>query len=243
MTTQVNDNLILIAGESATGKSASLMNLQDPEGVIYLNCEAGKKLPFRSKFQQFVITEPYQVHECFETKAAGKITGHTVVVDTLTYLLDMYESQYIFNSANGQHAWNNFQQYFKKLMQEYVAAADCNVIFLAHTKEDYDQAKMEMKSSVPVKGALKNNGIESYFSTVISTKKMTLKKLEDFKNGLLVITPQDEAVGYKHVFQTQITKETVGERIRGPMGMWSQQETYVDNDVQKVLNHMHAYYA
>lgn len=243
MTTQVNDNLILIAGESATGKSASLMNLQDPEGVIYLNCEAGKKLPFRSKFQQFVITEPYQVHECFEAKAAGKITGHTVVVDTLTYLLDMYESQYIFNSANGQQAWNNFQQYFKKLMQEYVAAADCNVIFLAHTKEDYDQAKMEMKSSVPVKGALKNNGIESYFSTVISTKKMTLKKLEDFKNGLLVITPQDEAVGYKHVFQTQITKETVGERIRGPMGMWSQQETYVDNDVQKVLNHMHAYYA
>ncbi len=37
----INDNLILLGGKSATGKSASLMNLRDPQGVIYLNCEAG----------------------------------------------------------------------------------------------------------------------------------------------------------------------------------------------------------
>lgn len=34
-----NDHLILVCGKSATGKSASLMNLKNPEGVIYLNCE------------------------------------------------------------------------------------------------------------------------------------------------------------------------------------------------------------
>lgn len=39
---QPNDFLILIGGESGTGKSASLMNIKDQEGVLYLNCEAGE---------------------------------------------------------------------------------------------------------------------------------------------------------------------------------------------------------
>ena len=36
-----NDHLVLIAGESGTGKSASLVNLKDPQNVMYLNCESG----------------------------------------------------------------------------------------------------------------------------------------------------------------------------------------------------------
>ena len=36
---EMNDNLVLISGKSATGKSACLMNIKNPEGVIYLNCE------------------------------------------------------------------------------------------------------------------------------------------------------------------------------------------------------------
>ena len=38
---QVNDNLVLLVGKSAAGKSASLAQLKKPEGVMYLNCEAG----------------------------------------------------------------------------------------------------------------------------------------------------------------------------------------------------------
>ena len=41
MTVKVNDNLVLVVGKSAAGKSASLMGLENPEGVMYLNCEAG----------------------------------------------------------------------------------------------------------------------------------------------------------------------------------------------------------
>ena len=37
----MNDHLVLVLGKPATGKSASLMNLENPQGVIYLNCEAG----------------------------------------------------------------------------------------------------------------------------------------------------------------------------------------------------------
>ena len=33
---------------------------------------------------------------------------HTIVIDTLTYLLDMYESLYVLNSTNGMKAWGDF---------------------------------------------------------------------------------------------------------------------------------------
>ena len=41
MTDQVNDQLVLISGESATGKSASLQNIRNQDRWLYLNCEAG----------------------------------------------------------------------------------------------------------------------------------------------------------------------------------------------------------
>lgn len=242
--TAINDYLILISGTSASGKSASLKNLKDPEGVIYLNCEAGKKLPFTNKFQRFVITDPHQVLEAFDALAAGKITGHTVIVDSLTFLLDMYETKYIVGSSNGQQAWQNFQQFFKTLMQDKVASSTCNVIFTAHTLTTLNENEMAMETKVPVKGALKNNGIEAYFSCVVSTKKVSVTKLEasDYDKNILDITEDDQDVGFKYVFQTRLTKDTAHERIRSPMGMFQKNQTFMDNDVQKLLDHLHSYY-
>lgn len=243
--TQVNDNLVLIAGESATGKSASLMNLRNQEGVLYLNCEAGKKLPFRNKFDVKVISDPHQVYEAFQYTSKGQPGHghyHTIVVDTLTFLMDMYESMYVLNAANTQAAWGQFAQFFKNLMQVHVSTSDKNVIFLAHTKEELDNAKMEMKSSVPIKGSLKGNGIEAYFSTVVATKKVALSELEGQDPSLLNITPDDQELEYKHVFQTRLTASTRGERIRSPIGMFARNQTYMDNDAQMLLDHLHAFY-
>lgn len=247
--TVVNDHLVLIGGESTTGKSASLMHIEKPEGVMYLNCEAGKRLPFKAGFIKgpdgkpgFTITDPLQVPEAFDV-AETMPHVHTIVVDTLTYLMDMYESQYVLPAADTQKAWGAFAQYYKNLMQVRVARSTKNVIFLAHTLSKLNPGKMEMEVSVPVKGALKNQGLESYFSLVISTKKMPLLSLEPYKSDLLTITPTDEMLGYKHVFQTQLTKETVGERIRGPIGMFTHAETFIDNNVQLVLNRLKEFYA
>ena len=217
------------------------MGLQNQEGVMYLNCEAGKKLPFKSKFKQYTITDPLQINEAFE--AAEKMEGiHTIVVDSLTYLLDMYESVYVLNSANTMKAWGDFAQYFKTLMQQHVAKSTKNVIFIAHTSDTMNENEMIMETKVPVKGSLKNNGIESYFTIVMASKKVTLKTLKDYNSELLNITPEEEALGYKYVFQTKLTKETVNERLRGPLGLWDTKETYIDNNVQLVMNRLHEYY-
>lgn len=249
----INDNLILVAGPSATGKSASLRNLKNPEGVMYLNCESGKKLPFPNKFAPFVITDPYQVIEAFNhLEASGykinhptlgkEVQIHTVVVDSLTFLLDMFESKYIFNSSDGQKAWAAFQQFFKTLMQEKVASATCNVIFTAHTLTEVNKSEMVMETKVPVKGALKNNGIEAYFSCVVASKKVPIKELETYGSNLLDITDEDRMLGFKYVFQTKLTKDTTHERIRSPMGMFTTAQTFMDNDVQKLIEHLHGYY-
>ena len=235
----VNDNLVLLCGYSAGGKSASLRNLKDPEGVMYLNCEAGKKLPFKNLFKSFNITDPLQIYQAFE-EAENMDNTHTIVIDSVTFLMDMYETLHVLTSSDTQAAWGKFQQYFKKLMQHYVAKSTKNIIFTAHIYSEVK--KMEMVTSVPIKGALKKNGVEAYFSTVIYAKKLDIDDLEEYKNDLLTITPKEEGLGFKYVFQTSLTKETVHERIRSNMAMWKDEETFIDNDMQLVLDRLHEYY-
>ena len=242
MSQQINDQLILVCGESASGKSASLANLPNQERVMYLNCESGKRLPFRNKFQSYVITDPYEVFQGFDY-ALNNPDIDVIVLDTLTFLMDMFESQYVLGSADTMKGWSLYQQFFKTLMQDKVASSDKSVIILAHTRADLDEKAMEMKTQVPIKGALKNNGIEAYFSTVVATKRISLKDLKDSDPSLLNITEDDKLLEFKHVFQTRITKTTKGERIRSPMGMFEKNQVYMDNDSGMLLDHLNEYYA
>ena len=242
MSHQINDNLVLLCGKSATGKSMALRNLRDPEGVMYLNAENGKRLPFRSKFKEFVIVDALQVEEAF-VHAEQMPEIHTIVIDSLTYLLDLYESTYIVNSSNGMKAWAEFNQFFKRLMQQHVAKSTKNVVFIAHTLDSLNESEMIMETKVPVKGALKNQGIESYFSCVIASKKVKIKDLTDYESDLLTYTDEEKMLGLKYVFQTRLTKETVNERLRGPLGLWDTKETFIDNDMQKVFDRLHEYYS
>jgi len=241
LSNEINRSLVLIGGKSAGGKSASLMNLKDPEGVIYLNCESGKELPFPAKFRQMVVTNPYDVYTAFElAEKHDKI--HTIVIDSLTFLMDLHETTVVLEATNTMKAWSDYAQFFKKLMGNYVAKSTKNVIFMAHTMDILNESEGIMEALVKVKGSLMNQGIESYFCNVITAKKMPITKLEAYKNPHLIITPDDEALGFKYVFQTRLTKETVNERIRGPLGLWSPNETFIDNDVQFLLDQLHDYY-
>lgn len=161
MTNEINDQLILICGYSATGKSASLRNIRDQDKWLYLNTEAGKRLPFKNKFQSYRISDPYQVIEAFDYGTDNPdVKG--IIVDSLTFLMDMYETQYVLTASNTMKAWSDFNQFFKQMMQEKVVVFNKPVIFIAHVSDILDEKNMEMKTSVPIKGALKNQGVEAY---------------------------------------------------------------------------------
>lgn len=236
-----NDQLVLICGYSTTGKSASLRNIKNQERWMYLNTEAGKRLPFKNKFDQYRIEDPYQVHEAFDF-GTNNSNVDGIIVDSITFLMDMFETQYVLTASNTMKAWGDFSQFFKILMQQKVTAFEKPVIMTAHVLDVLDEKAMEIKTSVPVKGSLKNNGIEAYYSTVVAAKRVPIKELESFKSSLLNISEDERELGYKHVFQTRPTKVTVGERIRSPMGMFEKNQTYMDNDAALLLSHLDSFY-
>lgn len=243
-----NDQMALICGESGMGKSASLMKIPDQDYWAYFNCEAGKRLPFKNKFDQYRITDPYEIHEGFEHfNSGGELTNGNecrgAIIDTVTFMMDMFESKHIIGSADTMKGWSNYAQFWKKLMQHYVTTFNRPVLMLGHTLDMLDEKAMEMKTSVPVKGSLKNQGLEAYFSTVVLVKKIELKALKGYENDLLNITEDEKELGYKHVFQTRPTKTSVGTRIRSPLGMFTRAQTYMDNDANLLLEHLRAYYA
>lgn len=238
-----NDHLILVSGKSATGKSASLRDLKDHPGTIYLNCENGKKLPFKNDFKTATIVDTSQIQQAF-AQAETMPEVHTIIIDTLTYLMDLYESTKVLTAENTMQAWGNYAQFLKILMSQIVAKSTKNVVFLAHTSDVLNEAEMVNETIVKVKGSLMNQGVESFFTNVISSKKMPISKLPEnlAKSALYNLTEEDEINGFKYVFQTRLTKETVNERIRAPMGMWALNETFIDNNLQNVIDRLHEYY-
>lgn len=237
---------VLISGPSSSGKSASLAEIKQQERWLYGNAEH-KELPFPSKFVELDITEPNHIFEMLDhviehqDEPDGPLGA---IVDSLTFLMEMKESQDVYLASNGQQAWADFAQYFKKIMHEKVAHIHVPVVFLAHTLTQIDDLGVST-TSVPIKGSLKNNGVEAYFSLVVSTKRMSIKDLTanpDYDQDLLRITDDDRANGFKYVFQTRLTPKTLGERIRAPMKMFNVNQTFMDNDVQLLMDHVSRYY-
>lgn len=236
------DHLVLIGGLSGAGKSASLRNIKNQEKWVYLGTEAGKKLPFRNKFNTVNITDPLDVIDYFDNCIENQEEVEGIIIDTVSFLMEQFESQYVLTSANTMKAWGDYNQFFKKIMQQKVAKFGKPVVILTHIREDIDETTAEKVVSAPIKGALRGTGIEAFFSTIVNTKKVSIKELEKYNSDLLEITEEDRALGYKHVFQTRITKSTIGEKIRSPMGMFSISQTYMDNDAQKLLDHLNEFY-
>lgn len=237
----MSEQLILVEGLSAGGKTSSLQHLTNPNSALYLNCE-NKRAPFRPELKNtYNIIDPSQVFEGMDW-AETQPDINTIIIDTLDFLMNMYETNIVKKAANGQKAWGDYFTYFQELMQVKVARSSKTCIFLAHAYTVLDEDSMTKNTSVPIKGALKNLGVESFFTTVIMSKQVPLRLVEPFTNKLLNVTEDDKERGVKYVFQTQMTKASSGEKIRSPQGMWDKSETFIDNNMQHVVDRLVAYY-
>jgi len=242
---------ILICGESGSGKSASLRNLADRKDVLYLNCESGKPLPFRNSFKKKVVTDPEEIIDFLDElidlqNVDGKEPFKVIVIDTLSFLMDMYETEHVIDAHDTQKMWGHYGQYFPRLMMR-TSKLNAFFIFLGHLDIFFDEQEGMMRYKVPVKGALAKKGLEARFTTVLYVKKMSIKDILKGVGGtpsdLLNISKTEESKSFKHVFLTDSDKNTIGGRIRTPMGMFASDELYIDNDVLPVLKRLSEYYS
>jgi len=241
-----NPNSVLLCGESGAGKSFSLMNMRDQQGIVYINCEGGKPLPFKNNFKRITIDDPMEIFDLLD-QINGDTTGrfHTVIIDTVSFMMNRYETVHVIGAVNTMAAWGAYGQFFPKLIYDYVAKGRAFVVMLGHLDAVLNEATSRTDYMVPVKGALKKNGLEAYFTTVINCKKLSIREiLKEAKEGpVLTITDRDRSLGYMHVFQTRTVKSTVGDRIRSPWALFSDDETYINNDAQIVIDRLMKYYA
>lgn len=128
-------------------------------------------------------------------------------------------------------------------MQDVVAKSQKDWIFIAHNTAEL-QPDGTYKYYVPVKGALKGQGAEAYFSIIVYARRVKITELEalPYDENLLHITERDRLVGYKHVFQCEVTKEFANSRIRSPIGCFAPNQIFMDNDMQLLLDHLCRYY-
>lgn len=238
-TVKTNRHIALIMGPPSHGKSASLRTLKNPERVVYLNTDR-KNLPFNSKFFNVDIHDPLDILNYLD-EINSNPDFDTIILDTLTFLMDMYETMYVVNATNTQTAWGNYGQFYKEVINKLLASNKA-VIVLAHEKKVLNESEMIQETKVPVKGAVGHTGVEANFEVVMSAKKIPTKKLEYIGQTPLLQDEDDEDLGFHYVFQTKLDKNTVNEKMRSPMGLWKKEEKYINNSIQAVLDRLDEYY-
>lgn len=139
--------------------------------------------------------------------------------------------------------WGEYGTFYRSLIHA-IKSGTKDYIILAHEDSFLNEQTMQMESKVPIKGSVGKTGVEADFTTILSTKQLPIKKLQDPKlqNDLLHFSEEEMEDGVKYVFCTRVTKETVGEKMRSAMGLWKRNELYIDNDVSQVLKRLREYY-
>ena len=236
-----NNHIVLVMGKPNTGKSTSLRNLKNQESMIYLNTDL-KALPFKSKFLKTIdVADAMDVIGYIQQiEEVPTVTG--AVLDTLTFLMSMYERQYVLNSTNTQKAWGDYGNFYRDFIHA-IKSGTKDYAILAHEDTILNEQTMQMESKVPVKGSVGKTGVEADFTTILSAKEVSVKKLEAYQNDLLHITDEEREDGVKRVFCTRISKEFIGDKTRSAMGLWKRNELFIDNDLDQVFTRLREYYA
>jgi len=249
-----NKRVVLIAAPPSHGKSFSLKAMAGDPGVAYLNTDL-KDLPFKippnGMKQKLMNLQPDLAEDPNPNLPAEWLNTveaipsiHTVIIDTITHLMDQYENHIVLKSEDTRSAWQSYATFYKNFMH-LAKTGTKNVIILAHTHSVFNEENGHWNSVVPVKGHIGRIGIEADYSIILSPKKVSINDLRPYMDGndLLSISERENRLGFKYVFMTDITSNHLGDKTRSPDGMWEDQELYIDNDIRLVTDRLATYYA
>lgn len=206
--------LICIMGESGSGKTTSMRNL-DPAATYYIDCD-GKGLAWKgwrnqyseSKANYFRTRDIPLIEKAITKVSEGKPAVKVIVVDTLNTCMVDKEVKSMKENSFGkwidltQFVWNTIESAGKQ-------REDLTVIFVMHSEVVQDDS--------------------GYVLTRILTngRKLEKVKLETLFGTVLLAKRTEEG---RYIFETQAQNSTA----KSPMGAF---ETFeIDNDIQKVLD-------
>ncbi|WP_304841266.1 AAA family ATPase [Phocaeicola sartorii] len=206
--------VICIAGESGTGKTTSMRNL-DPETSFYIDCDKkglswkGWKSQFNGDKKNYIVTDFPSValtalKKLDKDESFKKIK--VCVVDTINGLMVADEMRR--TKEKGYDKWQDLAQSIYELVDYSLTMRnDITVVFIAHTQTDHDDNGY-MFTRIKTSGRkLDKITLESKFSTVLISK----------------------CVDGRYVFETQANFSTA----KSPMGAFESKE--IDNDIVTVI--------
>lgn len=212
--------VICIAGESGSGKTTSMRNL-DPETTMYIDCDKkglswkGWRNQYNGEKKNYLKTDFPQV----ALQALKKIDKEeqykhirVVVVDTINGLMIADEMRRC--KEKGYDKWQDLAQSIYDLIDYALTMRDdVTIIFVAHTQTDHDDTGY-MFTRIKTSGRkLDKITLESKFSTVLLSK----------------------CVDGKFLFETQANFSTA----KTPMGAF--EEKKIDNDIVQVMKALEEY--
>ena len=209
----------LILGESGTGKSTSLRNL-NPEDVLLIQA-VRKPLPFRSTGWKPVIKgeggSVYSTDESSHIVAAmRRTTKPIIIIDDFQYVLANEFMRRVTDVESGNAAFAKYNE---------IARHAWDVLMQASTLEDHKRVYILSHTSTDDFG---------------KTKIKTIGKLLDEKivlEGLVTIVLRTVVANGKYLFST---KNSGADTVKSPIDLFA--EDQIENDLQKVDSAICAYY-
>ncbi len=206
--------VICIAGESGTGKTTSMRNV-DPKTTMYIDCDKkglswkGWKNSFNAENKNYLKTDfPQVALQALQKINADKSYAHIklVVVDTINGLMVADEMRR--SKEKGYDKWQDLAQSIYDLIDYALTMRDdVSIVFVAHTQTDHDDNGY-MFTRIKTSGRkLDKITLESKFSTVLISK----------------------CVDGRYLFETQANFSTA----KSPMGAFESKG--IDNDITAVI--------
>lgn len=203
----------LILGQSGTGKTTSLRNL-DPNDVLLIQA-VRKPLPFRSKEWKQLTSEGGSIYVCDNAaqicKVMEKTTRKIIIIDDNQYIM---ANEFMRRSA--EKSFDKFTEIGRNMWDIFNKASalpdDVRVYILSHIEE----------------------------SEMGKTKIKTIGKLLDEKitlEGMVTICLQTQVVNDNYIF---MTKNNGHNTVKSPIGLFESE--HIENDLKAVDDAIVEYY-
>lgn len=205
-------NVIGIMGESGSGKTTSIRNL-NPEETYIIDCDKkglswkGWKKQYSEEKKNYTKTDFPQVVKQYLTNINDKAPHiKTVIVDTVNGIMVADEMRR--SKEKGYDKWMDLAACVYDLVDYALTCRDdLNIIFMCHTQTEVNDSGYQFTHIKTSGKKLDKIVLESKFSTVLLAK----------------------CIDGKHIFETQSNFSTA----KSPLGVF--EDKIIENDLARVI--------